>query len=193
MRQAVWIKNRTPHKALKDIQKTPYELINGVAPDYSKDMAYGARVYATIPPEKQGEKLHAPRAELGYFLCSESETIMWIWNPDKKRASRITTARVDNRAGFDDDMPMSHVHRQPPDPSVTSPTPESDDDEEFAFMAQKRKNQAEKEEERRVKEHFKGVEMKEGSIRDRFATARTAGILPGLPPVVEEYNPTGGR
>ncbi|KAF1938030.1 hypothetical protein EJ02DRAFT_294748, partial [Clathrospora elynae] len=48
--EAVYKKNRAPSKALKFL-KTPWEALYGTRPDISKDNAWGARVYVTVPPD----------------------------------------------------------------------------------------------------------------------------------------------
>jgi len=81
VREAVYKKNRAPSKALK-YAKTPWEALYGTKPDLSKDNAWGARVYVTIPPElrlaAEARKLHVPRAYVAHFLCADSEKICWV-------------------------------------------------------------------------------------------------------------------
>lgn len=47
-------------------------------------------------------KLHAPQATVAYFVGNESESVMRIWHPEKKKVLRVAIARVDNGQGLHD-------------------------------------------------------------------------------------------
>ena len=100
-KHAVWLKNRTPTRALKS-RKTPFELIKGHPPDLRRERIWGSRAYVTVPPEQRGPKLHQPRGWLGYFMGCESESVYRIWNPERNKVMRISTARVEDGEGMDD-------------------------------------------------------------------------------------------
>ena len=103
IKHSVWLKCRAPTKALK-YKKTPFEAIEGIRPDFSRDRIWGSRSYVTTPPElRVGQpKLHTPRAWIGYFVGCESESVYRIWNPDTQKVSRISMARIDDGMGQDD-------------------------------------------------------------------------------------------
>lgn len=102
-KHAVWLKNRTPTRALKS-RKTPFELVTGHPPDLRRERIWGSRTYVTVPPERRGPKLHEPRGWLGYFMGSESESVYRIWNPEKNKVMRISVARVEDGEGMDDEQ-----------------------------------------------------------------------------------------
>jgi len=104
MRHAVWLKNRSPTKAHK-FKMTPFEALEQIQPDFSRDKIWGSRAYVTVPPETRigDPKLHTPRGWLGYFVGCESESIYRIWNPDKEKVMRISVARIDEDEGLDDE------------------------------------------------------------------------------------------
>ena len=102
-KHSVWLKNRSPTRALKS-RKTPFELLTGYVPDLSRERIWGSRTYVTVPLDIQrgGNKLHTPRGWMGYFMGCESESIYRIWNPEKNKVVRISTARIDDGEGLED-------------------------------------------------------------------------------------------
>jgi hypothetical protein len=118
IREAVWKKNRSPTKALK-FKKTPYEALTGLRPNLSCERAWGTRVYVTIPPEKRlaqsFTKLHTPRAYLAYFVSTESESILRVWDPERQKVARVTATRVD----------ASDVHDHQPGQDLNTRLPET--------------------------------------------------------------------
>ena len=103
IKYSVWLKNRSPAKALKN-KKTPFEAIENLQPSLAREKIWGSRAYVIIPLEtRRGDtKLHSPRGWLGYFVGCESELIYRIWDLEKKRVLRISAARIDDGEGLDD-------------------------------------------------------------------------------------------
>lgn len=124
IRDSVWKKNRSPTKALK-FKKTPYEALTGLQPDLSREQAWGTRVYVTIPPEKRAaknfSKLHSPRAYPAYYVSTESEQIIRVWDPELQKVSRITAPRIDDGAGMDDPQPGVPLNVRNPEPVADIP------------------------------------------------------------------------
>jgi hypothetical protein len=126
---AIWLKNRSPTRALKN-KVTPWESVYGHQPNLDREKIWGSRAYVTVPPELQmrQSKLTSPRAWLGYFVGCESESVYRIWNPEKKKVLRISTARIDDGNGLDDPHPEGN-----PAPSRGAPDnnrPTQDDESE---------------------------------------------------------------
>ena len=162
IRHAVWLKYRSPTKAHK-YKKTPFEAVEGIKPDFSRERVWGSRAYVTIPIEtRMGEpKLHTSRGWLGYFVGCESEKIYRIWNPDKEKVMRISVARIEDDVGQDDfhdhDALADRVpeitpanketHQDNDDVSelshVTSTASMSDDDESDSDSSDARENDSE--------------------------------------------------
>jgi hypothetical protein len=126
IREAVWKKNRSPTKALK-FKKTPYEALLNIRPNLSRERAWGSRVYVTIPPEKRTNKhftkLHTPRAYPAYFVATETEAIIRIWNPERQL---VTATRVDNTTGMDDSQPGQDLNTRQPE-TIHNPDNHHDD------------------------------------------------------------------
>lgn len=108
---AIWLKNRSPTRALKKQGITPWEALHKTKPDLSREKIWGSRAYVTIHPEARqrpaservlGGKLSEPRGWLGYFVGCESESIYRIWDPEKKKIARISTPRIDDGEGLND-------------------------------------------------------------------------------------------
>jgi hypothetical protein len=115
--QAIWLKNRSPTRALKS-KITPWEALNGLKPNLAVERIFGSRTFAAIPPEKRGVKsLYSPRANLGYFVGRESESVLRVWDPEAKKVLRITDARTDDGQGLDDPHPGESLFdpREPTD------------------------------------------------------------------------------
>lgn len=103
MKLAVWLKNRSPTRALK--KTTPWQAVYGQPPTFGRESIWGSRMYVTFPPEthRMGKpKLHAPRGWLGYFVGCDAESIYRIYNPDHHRVFRIGMARIQQGVGTDD-------------------------------------------------------------------------------------------
>jgi hypothetical protein len=133
MKESVYKKNRAPTKALK-FKKTPWEALYKTKPDLSKDNAWGARVYVTIPPELRisadSTKLHTPRAYIAHYLAADSEKICWVWHSDQRTVKRITIARINNSTGMNDPQPHGqHINNRDPRPEVTIPDTAIDSDD----------------------------------------------------------------
>ena len=113
--QAVWLKNRSPTRALKN-KKTPWESLESHKPDLSRERIWGSRAYVTRPPEVRAagrdSKLTSPRGWLGYFVGCESESIYRIWEPEKKKVLRISVARIDDGEGLDDDHEDPNINQR---------------------------------------------------------------------------------
>ncbi|KFY80857.1 hypothetical protein V499_00312 [Pseudogymnoascus sp. VKM F-103] len=105
IRQAVWHKNRSPTRALKD-QLTPWEALLKNTPSLQKEHIWASRVYVTIetsdPKRVAQPKLHTPRGWMGYFVGCDSESVYLIYSPDKDRVFRVGIARVEEGVGIDD-------------------------------------------------------------------------------------------
>jgi hypothetical protein len=107
IQHAVWLKNRTPARALrKKDKKTPYEALKGDKPTLIRERIWGSRAYVTYPQEFRARaemtKLHSPRGWLGYFVGCESEAMYHIYSPKKHKVYRISAARVEDGEGLDD-------------------------------------------------------------------------------------------
>jgi len=107
IQHAVWLKNRTPARALRKKEaKTPYEALKGAKPTLTRERIWGSRAYVTYPLEfrtsAEMTKLHSPRGWLGYFVGCESEAIYHIYSPEKHKVYRIGVARVEDGEGLDD-------------------------------------------------------------------------------------------
>jgi hypothetical protein len=82
---AVYLKNRIPHKAVKD--QTPYEAIHGKLPTIHHLQPFGRKCYVHIPEERRppGSKL-LPRALEGKFIgYTTSDKIFRIYIPSQQR------------------------------------------------------------------------------------------------------------
>lgn len=100
-RHAVWLKNRSPCRALQD-KKTPWEELYAIKPDLSGEKIFGSRIYITFPVKQRKKTLLQQRGWMGYFVGFETESVMRVWHPDKKKVVRATASRVDDGAGTDD-------------------------------------------------------------------------------------------
>jgi hypothetical protein len=114
---AVWLKNRTPTRARKG--KTPWERVEGVLPDFTRERIWGSRVYIRRTEEQlrarvsnrprgtsqpQGTKLHDQRAWLGYFVGCENESTYRVYDPEDHTVKLAVYAQVDDGEGLDDDQ-----------------------------------------------------------------------------------------
>jgi hypothetical protein len=144
MTEAVWKKNRSPTKALK-FKKTPFEALTGLRPDLSNERAWGSRVYVKIPLEKYTTKnftkLHTPRAYLAYFVATESESTIRVWDPEREKVSRVSASRVDSSAGMNDSQPGQDLNSRLPETPILSENnvendnDSADDDSEIAAVS----------------------------------------------------------
>lgn len=64
---------------------------------------FGSRVYVTHPPEHRLKTLLQPRGWTGYFVGFETEAVLRVWHPEKKRVVRVTAPRIDDGQGQTDD------------------------------------------------------------------------------------------
>ncbi|KAL7767857.1 hypothetical protein ACKLNR_002158 [Fusarium oxysporum f. sp. zingiberi] len=104
IKYSVFLKNRSPTRALKD-KKTPWEALYNSKPHFYRESTWGSRVYVTLPPEKArwGQpKLHNPRGWVGYFVGCEGEAIFRIYSPEHLTVFRVGMARVQQGQGLDD-------------------------------------------------------------------------------------------
>ena len=108
---AMWLKNRAPTRALKKT-KTPWEFTTGHKPDLGVEHIFGSRVYVVIPPEHRRKSLLNPRAWMGYFVGHETEAILLVYHPDKKKVFRISKARIDDGQGLNDPQDGSSIHQR---------------------------------------------------------------------------------
>ena len=104
---AVWHKNRSPARALKKKdKKTPWEALYGEPPSLERERIWGSRAYSAFPREKRMEgtftKLHDPRGWIGYFVGCESESVYYIFNPEKHRVQRKGVSDIEDGEGLDD-------------------------------------------------------------------------------------------
>ena len=99
---AIWIKNRSPSRALEG-KITPWEAFYKLKPNLDIERIFGSRVYVTYPPEHRRKSLLQARGWIGYFVGFETEAVLRVWHPDKKRVVRITAPRVDDGQGQTDD------------------------------------------------------------------------------------------
>ena len=121
--QAIWLRNRSPTKALQ-FKKTPWEAFHNNQPNLEKERIWGSRTYITRPHETRARdyKLNTPRGWLGYFVGCESESIYRIWDPAKSKVVRISSARIEDGEGHDDEHEQPSMnHRVPPPQQVSQP------------------------------------------------------------------------
>ena len=135
IQHAVWLKNRTPARALrKKDKKTPYEALKGDKPTLTRERIWGSRAYVTYPPEFRASaemtKLHSPRGWLGYFVGCESEAMYHIYSPEKHKVYRIGIARVEDGEGLDDPHDTPCLEDRVPTPDVEISDRLSPEDEE---------------------------------------------------------------
>jgi hypothetical protein len=126
IQHAVWLKNRTPARALrKKDAKTPYEALRGAKPTLTRERIWGSRAYVTYPREFRNTaemtKLHSPRGWLGYFVGCESEAMYHIYSPEKHKVYRIGVARVEDGEGLDDPHDAPCLEDRVPTPDVEVP------------------------------------------------------------------------
>lgn len=99
---AIWIKKTSPSRALEE-KITPWEAFYKLKPNLDVERTFASRVYVTYPPEPRQKTLLQPRGWVGYFFGFETEAVLRVWHPDKKRVVRITAPRVDDGQGQTDD------------------------------------------------------------------------------------------
>lgn len=133
MEHAVWYKNRSPTRALKN-KTTPWEALYSYKPDLTREHIFGSRMFVTLPPEKGRDilpKIHAERGWMGYYVGCESKSIYKIFSEKKHRVFRIGVAQVQDGDGLDDqhDQP-SLSDRIPTQPMTGKETSLGDSDEE---------------------------------------------------------------
>ena len=86
---AIWIKNRSPSRALKG-KVTPWEPLHKIRPNLAIERIFGSRVYVTYPPDHRRKYLIQARGWIGYFVGFEIEAVLRIWAPEKNRVVRVT-------------------------------------------------------------------------------------------------------
>jgi hypothetical protein len=98
---AIWIKNRSLSRALEG-KITPWEAFYKLRPNLNIERIFGSWVYITYPPEHRRKSLLQARGWIGYFVGFETEAVLRVWHPDKKRVVRVTTLLVDDGQGQTD-------------------------------------------------------------------------------------------
>lgn len=128
---AVWLKNRSPARALKKKEKkTPWEALYGNKPTLDREKVWGSRAWVTLPPENRGAKLHAPRGWMGYWVGRHSESVDKIFSPEKVKVYKIGVARVEDGKGLQDPQPLPTYTDRVPTAHVDIPdTPDYDEEE----------------------------------------------------------------
>lgn len=101
---ATWLKSRTPTSSLK-WKVTPWEKRHNMAPDLTRELTWGTRMYVNITKEERinhWTKLHHPRAWIGYFVGCENESTYRVWDPTKKVVRRVAYSIARDAEGLDD-------------------------------------------------------------------------------------------
>jgi hypothetical protein len=124
---AIWIKNRSPSRALEG-KITPWEAFYKLKPNLGIERIFGSRVYVTYPPEHRQKTLLQPRGWIGYFVGFETEAVLRVWHPDKKRVVRITAPRVDDGQGQTDDHDGETLSNRIPISDITLDDDASDNE-----------------------------------------------------------------
>lgn len=101
---AIWLKNRSPTRAMKN-KKTSWEFTTGIKPDLSSEHIFGSRVHVNIPPERRRKSLLNLRSWPGYFVGFESESVMRIFDPARHKVYRVSKAQVNEGNGLEDPQP----------------------------------------------------------------------------------------
>ncbi|SMY29126.1 unnamed protein product [Zymoseptoria tritici ST99CH_1A5] len=131
---AVWLKNRSPTRALRN-NKTSWEEIKGYKPNFSHEHIFGNRVWVGIPPEHRRKTLMEDRAWFGYFVGWETEAVMKVWDPERRKVFRVSKARVPDGQGLNDPQGNDSIRDRigisdfPSDDDVALPSSPSDDSE----------------------------------------------------------------
>jgi hypothetical protein len=118
-RHAVWLKNRSPSRALKG-KITPWEALFGQKPCLEKERIWGSRIFVTFPPEQRGLKVHDPRGWMGYWIGREDEAVERVYAPDQAKVFRISYGRIDEGVGLDDPHIRPSLNDRDPVPSDLS-------------------------------------------------------------------------
>ena len=124
---AIWIKNRSPSRALEG-KITPWEAFYKLKPSLNVERIFGSRVYITYPPEHRRKSLLQARGWLGYFVGFETEAVLRIWHPEKKRVVRVTAPRVDDGQGQTDNHDGETLANRVPIGDITLNDDTSDDE-----------------------------------------------------------------
>lgn len=104
IRYSIWLKNRSPTRALKN-KKTPWEALYNRKPIFQRETIWGSRMYITLPPEthRMGKpKLHQPRGWVGYFVGCQAESIYRVFSDEHHRVFPVGAARVQQGEGVED-------------------------------------------------------------------------------------------
>jgi len=128
--EAIWKKNRALTRAL-DFKKTLFEVLYGIKLDLLNEHIWGSCVYVNTPSERRGNKLYDARGWLGYYAGTEAETIVLVWDPERKQVFRIASYRVDDGVGLDDDIhdaPAYEDWEHYPPANIPDSDLENDDD-----------------------------------------------------------------
>jgi hypothetical protein len=132
---AIWIKNRSPSRALEG-KITPWEALYNLKPNLTIERIFGSRVYVTYPPEHRRKSLLQPRGWIGYFVGFETEAVLRVWHPDKKRVVRITAPRVDDGQGQTDDHDGETLSNRIPIGDITLNDDTSDNESTLEALSQ---------------------------------------------------------
>src|SRR5258705_702976 len=119
---AVYLKNRVPHKAVKE--STPYEALHGNKPTIQHLQPFGRKCYVHIPEEKRpdGSKL-LPRALEGKFIgYTESNKIFRIYIPSQHKVVQTRQVRFTRLDSGEVELPLQTPH-VPTFTSIELPVP----------------------------------------------------------------------
>ncbi|KAJ4865180.1 gag-polypeptide of LTR copia-type domain-containing protein [Trichoderma breve] len=117
MEQAVWYKNRSPSRALKN-KMTPWEAFHGYKPNLSREHIFGSRMFVTLPPEKGRDAL--PKLH---------ESVYKVYSEEKHRVFRVSMARVDEGVGLDDEHDLPPMAKPDPPPENEEVVTDDETDE----------------------------------------------------------------
>src|SRR6185503_815241 len=129
----VYLKNRQPHKAVKD--QTPYEAFYGQKPTVHHLQPFGRECYLHIPEERMRNKL-SPRAELGIFVGYTNVNHHYrVYSPSRNHTyvsadvffPPLKTEGVSDKSS----NPISALRRSLPDPVTVQPSPSSSTDLQY--------------------------------------------------------------
>jgi len=129
----VYLKNRQPHKAVKD--QTPYEAFYGQKPTVHHLQPFGRECYLHIPEERRRNKL-SPRAELGIFVGYTNVNHHYrVYSPSRNHTyvsadvffPPLKTEGVSDKSS----NPISALRRSLPDPVTVQPSSSSSTDLQY--------------------------------------------------------------
>jgi hypothetical protein len=150
---AVYIKNRIPHKAVKE--SAPYEVIHGSKPSIYHLQPFGRKCFAHIPEEKRpsSSKL-LPRAVEGKFIgYSTSNRVFRIYISSQHRViqtRQVRFSQLDSRevtpTTTKSNLEYASMSAPPPLRSIKQPEHHSEDDLESLLADNQLQREAEEHE-----------------------------------------------